>query len=229
MYAKILFILLLLVSMAGRAATTVEASVGVSASTPQHNGIWYQKGFPYQLHTTTNTVSLGLRTDVTDHIALHAAAYRFGNISSDAWAVTHDALYDAQSPTHCPTVCPPLAHYMGRGWSGGVRLLADFHTTGPWQVGFLIGPIFYRSTWTMNVPDWFQTMPAPGGYTRGPVEPVHIKATRWATAQAIGLRLAHGRQYMELMLYRDGASLQRGDYYPPIWRNHLALSYGFTF
>lgn len=228
MNAKTLIALILLTVAGGtHAATTVEVAAGIADAAPRENGVWYQKGFPYRMQRRAPALSIGLRTDVTEHIALHGGLYWLGPARTDAQAVTNDALYTPNTPTHCPGVCPPTARFITHGSVYGARLLAEWHTGGAWDLGVMAGPIFYHTTWALDVPDWFPTAPAGNSYTRGPVSPIHLRYGRWSYSKAIGARLTHGRQFIELMMYEDGASLVPE--FPPNWSRHVTLTYGLSF
>lgn len=220
---------LALLSGVAHAEVKVEFGVGMARAEAKEDGNWYQKRFPHELDLNSQAITLGIRTDVSEHIALHAGAYRFGQNRSNALAVTHDALYAPRSATGCPDECPPLANFQGHGFTWGLRAMAEFHTTGPVQVGFMAGPIVYRTTWTENVPDWFPTEPTAQGYTSGPVIPLHLRHTRWNVSGAAGVRITHKNMFAELMWYRDGSSVSNETFFPPIWKSHTALTYGVSF
>ena len=220
---------LLAVSSAAQADTSIELAAGRSYGPPRANGTWYQKGFPYQIHTQALAYSLGVRTDATAHLALHADYVSIGNTRTDAWAVTSDALYTPDTPTHCPGVCPRLADYKTSGTVRGLQLLAELHTGGAWDLGVMAGPFYYRENWTLDVPDWFPTEPAPGGFTAGPVHPIYVHTARWAEGAAAGLRLTHRSQFLSLMWYDDAAKLRKEQAWPTNWQYHVVLTYGLTF
>lgn len=228
MNAKMLTALFLLLTTAGtlHAATTAEVAAGIADATPRENGIWYQKGFPYRMQRRVPALLIGLRTDVTEHVALHGGFYWFGSARTHAQAVG-DAAYVAQAPNHCFGPCPPTSRYITRGSVYGARLLAEWHTGGAWDLGIMAGPIFYHTTWALDVPDWFSVDRTPGGYALGPVTPVRLRYGRWGYSKAAGLRLTHGHQFVELMVYEDGASLVPE--FPPNWSRHVTLTYGFSF
>lgn len=217
------------ISAGAQAETRFEIGVGMAKAEAKEDGNWYQKRFPHELDLNSQAITFGTRADMTERIALHVGAYRFGQNKSNAWAVTHDALYAPKSPTGCPGECPPMANFQGHGFTWGLRAMAEFHTTGPVQVGFMAGPIAYRTTWTENIPDWFPTEPTAEGYTVGPVIPLHLRHTRWNISGAAGVRVTHKRMFAELMWYRDGSSASSETYYPPIWKSHIALTYGVSF
>lgn len=220
---------ILLASSVANAGTTFEMGVGYARAEAKSDGIWYQKRFPYTLDLESDYIKAGFRTDLSEHIAIHNDVYRIGQNSSDALAVTHDDLYDKNSPTGCPHTCPRLANFVGRGHSWGIQSLVEFHTVGEWETGFLIGPIIYRSSWTMNIPDWFPIEPTEEGHWEGPVHPLHLKSHSWNLSGAVGVRVSDGDMFVELLWYRDGSSANRNSYYPPIWQSHFTLTYGREF
>lgn len=221
---------LALTAFAAHAQTTWEIGVGRAFSEAKNDGIWYQKRFPHELDLQTDAVTLGLRTQISPRVAIHNGLFRFGQNRSHALAVTHDDLYTPETPTGCPGECPALATFKGHGFNWGVRSLVEFHTTGRTQVGFLVGPIVYRTAWTETIPDWFPTEPTgDGGFVAGPVMPLHLKHARWHLSGAAGLRVSRGRVFSELMWYRNGASAHGSRVFPPIWQSQTALTVGVSF
>jgi hypothetical protein len=222
--------ILLTLSGAVQAETTFELGVGQATGVVRPDGNWYQARFAHRLDLQSDALLVGLRADLSDHVALHAGAFRIGANRSDAQAVTHDALYTPRSETGCPGVCPAMATFRGRGDVVGVRALLEVHTGGAWQFGLLAGPIVYRTRWTQTIPDWYPSAPdGRGGYTAGALQPLHIEHSRWAVSGAAGLRVTHGRAFAELMWYRDGASASPDTYFPGIWKSHTVVTVGASF
>lgn len=216
----------LMIVGAAQAQTTFEVGAGIAQAHAQHDGNWYQLRFPHHLSLRDNALEVGARTELSEHVAFDTHVFWLGRSSSDALAVTNDASYQPKTPTGCGGPCPPLTSFVGHGYAGGVSAMLEIHTAGDWQWGFAAGPVLYRETWAMDIPRWF---PSEGSVVTGPVQNVHLYAAAWSWRPAAALRLTHDRWYASLTYYRDGASLRRHDFYPPIWQSHLALLVGYRF
>lgn len=227
---RLAYLFLAMTPFAASAATTFELSAGQGYAQAQSDGNWYQQRFPHELNLESPAVSIGMRTDLSPRIALHAGAYWFGENSSHAMAVTHDDLYAKNSVSGCHAECPRLATFQGRGNTWGLHALVEFHTTGATQFGFMAGPILYHTKWTETIPDWFPTTPTgSGGFTSGAVHPLHLKESRWVLSGAVGVRASRGRGFVEVVHYLDGKTASEEHYFPPIWKSHTAARVGISF
>lgn len=229
MFRYLLMALLLAASAPVCAHLSPEVGIGFAHATARHNGTWYQQAFAYRLRLNKPSILVGMRYD-TGHWTAHLDAVWLSTYSSDAWAVTSDANYNPGANT-CNGSCLPLAHYMGHGWAGGVKLTGGWHTSGPWQFGVQAGPMAFREAWRLSVPDWYSATIKPDGtWSIGPIIPVHTSDQHWTLGWTVGTSVTHGRWSLNLDWYRDGKSFNgHAGIWPPIWRWHTVLSVGMAF
>ena len=217
-------LLLCLLPWCARSAQ-LEIGAGFAHASPRVNGVWYQQGFPYRLRLDPPVAELGVVQSLSSHAAIHVDAVWLGSYASDSLDTPVDGNYNRSSPTHCNGACLPLAHYVGRGSLGGVQALAERHTDGPWRLGVEGGLFEYHSAWRLDVANWYPATAKAGGYTIGPITPIHTSDSRWATGFVLGVTAAHGRWSAALRLYTDGAGFayNHNGLWPPIWKRHIVL------
>lgn len=133
-------------------AGEIMLDLGATHFSQAGNGIWYQEGFPYDLHMTSPSVALKYYTDKSEDGWQFGAGYDYiGKATSSALAVGEDWNYNANSPTHCNGACLPLSHWYGSGEVDGVFIAARKNIDS-WIIEG--GVMATRPTWHEVVPDF---------------------------------------------------------------------------
>jgi hypothetical protein len=98
-------------------------------------------------------------------------------------------------------------------------------------VGFHAGPIYYRYSWRLYVPDWYTAVQQPDGSWRVKYRmPIRTSDLRWTFGYTVGMAIRRGRWGLTLDLYRDGASFPgHNGLWPPGWRRHIVLGLEYAF
>lgn len=212
------------------ASVQLEAGIGVAHADPRANGTWYQDGFPHKLALTQPVAEVGIRIGFNAQTSLSLDAVRLGTYTSDSLDTPADGNYSGNAVRPCVGPCLPLAHYMGRGSIEGLQALFSRTTAGLWRLGWEFGPFVYRTTWRLDVPNWYAATPSESGYVIGPITPIHTDESRWSLGYVAGLRLEHGRWFVALRVYADGQGFRdHVGAWPPIWRRHFVGLVGWAF
>ncbi|MHB2010050.1 MAG: hypothetical protein ACYCOX_18690, partial [Acidobacteriaceae bacterium] len=108
---RALFFLPLLLSRAH--ALSFEVGAGVGQYQPYGNGIWFQKGFAYNLRLTGPVVSFGLTGQMRPWLRYGVRYLDLGSMSSNSTDTPSDANYNGVNG--CNGSCWPMANYVGHG------------------------------------------------------------------------------------------------------------------
>ncbi len=156
---RALFFLPLLLTPAH--ALSFEVGAGVGQYQPAPNGIWYQKGFGYDLHLTGPVVSFGVVGQLRPWLRYGIRYLDLGSMSSNSTDTPSDANYNGVRQA-CNGKCWPMANYVGHGSVQGIAItLQPQYRLAPHLYSFLEGGLWiYRPTWTMNVYHWCSTRTA---------------------------------------------------------------------
>lgn len=145
-------------------AVDVEVAAGVAQYVPMHNGYWYQKGLPYELHLTAPALQVGLVQPVTEHLDLHLDYVYLGQARSDAIGTTDDN-YDAVHQS-CIGPCTKKSRFIGHGDAHGIKLSVEPHFM--WRgirFGVEAGIFAFKPSWYVTMIDRLAT----DGYRDGQV------------------------------------------------------------
>jgi len=222
-------------------AASIEVGAGVARSTTQGDGIWYQAGLPHTLKLRSPAFLIGVTGDLTPSVAWHVDAVYLGSYSVDSWDTAADA--DYSPATHqCLRNCSNLAHFQGKGRVYGVAATLEAHTQGKWQVGIQAGPFLYRSSWSVQVPNYFAAAGWPADTTPEQVAPwgwmpggLQRSKAGWRVGSVIGLTLRHDRMALSLARYNDGKGWPMKysdgtvDGWPPLWKGQTVLMLTYKF
>ncbi|MHB2009470.1 MAG: hypothetical protein ACYCOX_15685, partial [Acidobacteriaceae bacterium] len=151
------------VLLLGRAAHALQFEVGAGLRQYQAapNGIWYQRGFGYDLHLTDPAISFGITGPLRPWLRYGIRYIDLGGATSNSTDTPSDANYNGARQA-CNGSCWPLANYSGHGSVQGVA----FDLQPQYQIArhlhaFVEGGLWvYRPTWTMDVTHWCSTRAA---------------------------------------------------------------------
>lgn len=220
----VLFALLALPAWAER--PQVEVGVGITHTTHQDNGTWWQEEFPHDLTMNSPSLSVGLKQPMDrawlgfDRWYVRAGYEYLGAFKSSALASASDE--DYWGCRYHTETCWPLSHWYGRGAVHGLYLtVMPEIDMGSYAIFFEAGASLYRSSWRVDIPDWRPTR-------EGPVQSLTAThATRWEPTYLIGLGVRRGPFAVSLTRRDARAS---GDLFPAIYHGpayNLSLRYAF--
>ncbi len=211
--------LILLLPVAANAAD-LELAVGETFFHPQHEGIWYQAGFPAQLNLNSPSLSIGGTGYATSWMRWHAGYTYLGSTSSEAVAVGSDAAYakwGAEATQHGYNA----AHWSG---SGNVNMLyatlAPEYKSGAWTFSVEGGFTLYKPTWTEQVTGW-------NGCAYCHTSSVTLEHNGISAGEVVGFGVTYG--HWELLAERYTMTAN-GDNVPAIYvhyANNVSLRYEF--
>lgn len=212
---KLLLALLLFTGSLAR-AQGLTLLAGPCQSTPQSNGVWYQKGFPYELNMATPC--LGLRYDSARFgpWSYSLGYLNFGRISSSAEATASDDNYNTATQA-CNGECWPMSHWFGNGGTQGLYASVVRHY-GSWAIE--AGLMLQRPTWEMRIPDWIQCQ------TCAPIDLTVTHNPRLQLNPVLGLRYTLKEWSFNLMTVRTAS---RGDEWSSLYTQTYAALVGYTF
>ncbi|MHB1952344.1 MAG: hypothetical protein ACYCOU_01230 [Sulfobacillus sp.] len=163
---SVLLIIFAALTTAPAHALQFELGAGLRQYQAAPNGIWYQRGFGYNLNLTGPVISFGLTGQLRPWLRYGVRYLDLGSMSSNSTDTPSDQNYlygpETMGRDPCAGTCWPLANYVGHGSVQGVALtlqpqfriarhLYSFVEAGLWV---------YLPKWTMNVYHWCSTRTA---------------------------------------------------------------------
>ena len=195
-------------------ALTFELGAGLRQYQAAPNGIWYQRGFGYNLHLTGPVISFGVIGQIRPWLRYGVRYLDLGSESTNSIDTPSDANYNGMNG--CVGRCWPLANFVGHGEVQGVALtLQPQYRIAPRLYSFVEGGAWlYRPTWGVTVYDW---RPAPTA------SPQTISVQHHALMQ-VGWTLGAGVRYGRTSLAMDVYDTQTtGDQWTSISRTAWTL------
>lgn len=142
-------------------AMQFELGAGLRQYQPAPNGIWYQRGFGYDLHLTGPVVSFGFGGTLRPWLRYGVRYLDLGSESSNSTDTPSDANYNGANG--CVGRCWPLANYVGHGSVQGVAFtLQPQYRIARHLYSFVEGGAFlYRPLWGVTVYHFCSSRTAP--------------------------------------------------------------------
>lgn len=209
---------LVLVSVGASAAEFspfVEA--GVTQFGDQGNGIWYQKGLPYDLKLTSPMLKLGVR------VSRLSFGYAYlGRAKTDCLCTPTDANYSlAENKLIDPS--EPLTRFKGSGHVHGA--FADLRLINVGPLFAEAGALVYWQKWKVRVGDESNPWHTPEDWNTGSTFTVKADSNvRVTPTLAVGLE--HGHWSVRASRY---FSVHGSEPFIPVWKNATVVSVRYVF
>lgn len=130
-------------------AADFEISVGVNKFATPKNGLWHQRGLPYELDTIDRSASVGLSFAVSDEYSAHIGYKYLGRSSSYAKATASDLNYSEW--INKESELWPVSTWVGSGKVDGIYAILERDLK---LVSVAFGTWLHRPNWSVYIPDW---------------------------------------------------------------------------